>query len=141
MSENDQTKPEDSMREIRIVRLNTDKTQRLIGSETLYQVYFELSESPPIEWRIVFEQEWKSMNVGAPLSLQDASVSRAFLVLHCPLNEVAARLPVLKKAVVSTNISYKKYVVARAAEETTRENFWKDERRTVDDVAKSLHFD
>ena len=74
-------------------------------------------------------------------SLSQASIDRAFLLMQCPLHEVATHLPVLKKAVAEANIAYKQYVTKRASEEKDREDVWKDERKTVEDVAKSLHFD
>ncbi|HUI30608.1 MAG TPA: hypothetical protein VLX91_10355 [Candidatus Acidoferrales bacterium] len=113
----------------------------MIGSETIYQVYFELSGIPPLAWRTVFEQEWKALNAGQPLSLQETSIDRAFLVMHCPLQEVAMHMSVLKKAVAATNIAYEQYVRKQAAELKDREDVWKNERKTVEDVAKSLHFD
>ena len=131
----------ESITDVRIVGLNTDKTRRMIGSEKVYQVYFELSGIPPQGWRTIFEKEWKALNVGQPLSLQEASIDRAFLLMQCPLHEVATHLPVLKKAVAEANIAYKQYVTKRASEEKDREDVWKDERKTVEDVAKSLHFD
>jgi hypothetical protein len=126
---------------IRVIGLNTDKTRRMIASETVYQVYFELSGVPPQGWVTMFEQEWKALNVGEPLSLQETSVERAFLVMHCPLQEVAKHVPILKNAVAATNIAYDQYVGKQSAELKGREDVWKDERKTVEDVAKSLHFD
>jgi len=137
----DQKASSESNTNIRIVALNTDKTRKMIGSDTLYQVYFELSGIPPLAWRTTFEQEWKALNVGQPLSLQEASIDRAFLVMHCSLQEVARHVPVLKKAIESTNRAYRQYVLNQATEEKGREDVWKDERKNVDDVAKSLNFD
>lgn len=139
-----ETKPDSSVEsttDIRIIGLNTDKTRRMIGSETTYQVYFELSGIPPLGWRTVFEQEWKASNVGQPLSLQETSVERAFLVVHCSLQEVGGYMPILKKTVALTNILYNQYALKQANELKGREDVWKDERKAVDDVAKSLHFD
>jgi hypothetical protein len=129
------------MTDIRIVGLNTDKTRRMIGSETVYQVYFELTGIPPQGWTVLFEQNWKALNAGKPLTLQEASVNRAFLVIRCALQEVANNLPVLAKAVAAANIAYEKYAREQVAEQKNREDVWKDERKIVEDVAKSLHFD
>jgi len=141
MTGTDHNHSEESSIDIRIVGLNTEKTRKMIGSDTVYQVYFALSGSPPLSWRTAFEQEWKALNSGQLLSLQEASIDRAFLVIHCPLQEVAKHVPVLKKAVAATNITYQQYVLKQATEQKEREDVWKDERRTVEDVAKSLHFD
>ena len=131
----------ESETEIRIRGINTDKTRRMIGSDTDYQVYFELSGTPPQGWSTLFEQEWKALNVGQPLTLQEATVERAFLMLQCPLGEVAGHLPVLKQAVAAANTAYEKYKREQASEQKEREDVWKNERKSVEDLAKSLHFD
>ena len=127
--------------DLRIVRLNTDKTRKMIGSETVYQVYFELSDSPPAAWRARFEQEWKALNAGLPLSLLETSIDRAFLVMHCPLGEIAVHVPVLKQAVAATNIAYQQDQLRQATEQENLENIWKDERKKVEDAANALHFE
>lgn len=141
MNDNEQNSTVVSVTDIRIVGLNADKTRRMIGSETIYQVYFELSGTPPQGWRTLFEQEWKALNVGQPLALQETSVERAFLMMQCPLEEVGSQLLVLKKAVAAANIAYEDYARKQASEQKAREDVWKDERETVEDVAKSLRFD
>ena len=40
--------------EIRIERLNIDKTRKDNGSDTVYHVYFKLSEHPLPEWTVIF---------------------------------------------------------------------------------------
>jgi hypothetical protein len=123
--------------EIRIVGLNTDKTRRTLGSYTVYQVYFELSGNPPLAWRDIFGREWKDVN-----PTQEAGIDGRFLVMHCPLQEVAAtHLPALKKAVTATNVAYKQYAREEAAEEKRRADVWKDERKAVEEMAKSLRFE
>lgn len=136
----EKTSPE-SDTNIRIMALNTDKTRKLIGSDTVYQVYFELSGIPPLAWRTSFEREWKALNIGQPLSLQETNIDRAFLVMYCPLQEVATHVPVLKKAIEATNRAYMQYVLTQAAEQKDREDVWKDERKNVEDIAKSLNFE
>jgi len=123
--------------EIRIVRLNTDKTQRTLGSTTVYQVYFELSESPPLAWRDIFGREWKGLN-----PTQEAGIDGRFLVMHCPLQEIATtHLPALKKAVEATNVAYAQYSLEQVAEEEHKADVWKQERKVVEDMAKSLRFE
>lgn len=140
MFETDQRPPVESATEIRITGINTDKTRKMIGSETKYLVYFELSGAPSQGWRTVFEREWKAFNAGQPLSLQETSIDRAFLVMHCPLQEVARHLPDLKKAVAATNTAFREYARRQAVELKDREDVWKDERKAVEEVAKLLNF-
>ena len=123
--------------EIRIVGLNTDKTRRTLGSYTVYQVYFELSGAPPLAWRDIFGREWKDLN-----PTQEAGIDGRFLVMHCPLQEIAAKhLPSLKKAIQATNVAYKQYAREQLTEEEHKADVWKEERKTVEDMAKSLKFE
>jgi hypothetical protein len=123
--------------DIRIVGLNADKTQRTLGSYSVYQVYFELSGNPPLLWRDIFGREWKNLN-----PTQEAGIDGRFLIMHCPLQEVATtHLPALKKAVTATNVAYKQYAREQVTEEERRADVWKEERKAVEDMAKSLRFE
>ncbi|MGA9363483.1 MAG: hypothetical protein WBW16_03855 [Bacteroidota bacterium] len=131
----------ESIPDIWIVGLNRDKTRKTNDSDTVYQVYFELSGTPPLEWRNIFEDEWKALNPIQPRLWQEASIDRAFLVMHCPLREIAAtHFPVLKKAVTQTNETYRQYAQEQATEHEHRVDVWKHERKAVDEMAESLHF-
>ena len=123
--------------DIRIVRLNTDKTRRTLGSTSVYQVYFELSGTPPSAWSDIFGREWKKIN-----ATQEAGIDGRFLVLHCPLQEIAAtHLPALKKTMEITNAAFLQYSRNQASEEERKIKVWTDERKAVEDVAKLLRFD
>ena len=122
--------------DLRIVRLNSDKTRRISGSFTGYQVYFELSGTPPPAWRNIFGREWNDLN-----PLQEAGIDGRFLVMHCPLQKIALHLPIIKKAVAATNEAYEEYAREQATEQERQEDLWKDERKTVEDVARSLQFE
>jgi len=99
-------------------------------------VYFELSRTPPTAWKNIFAREWNDVN-----PMQEAGIDGGFLVMHCPLQKVTVHFPVLKKVVAATNEAYKQYAKEQATEQERREDVWKDERKTVEDVAKSLHFE
>jgi hypothetical protein len=137
MAHTDEAASTKSTPEIRIVGLNADKTRRTLGSYTVYQVYFELSGTPPLAWRDIFGREWKDLD-----PKQEAGIDGRFLVMHCPLQEIATvHLPALKKAVQATNVAYKQYAREQVTEEEHKADVWKQERRTVEDMAKSLQFD
>jgi hypothetical protein len=137
MADTDEGSTTKSPPEIRIVGLNTDKTRRTLGSYTVYQVYFELSGNPPLGWRDIFGREWKDLN-----PRQEAGIDGRFLVLHCPLQEIATtHLPALKKAVAATNVAYKQYARDQVTEEERKAEVWKEERKAVEDMAKSLRFE
>ena len=137
MSENRKDTSMESVPEIRIVGLNTDKTRKTVGSNTVYQVYFELSRKPPLAWRDIFGQKWKDLN-----PTQEAGIDERFLVMHCPLQEVATtHLPALKRAVEATNVEYKQFAREQVREEEHLADVWKEERKTVEDMAKTLKFE
>jgi hypothetical protein len=121
--------------EIRIVGINTDKTRRTLGSLSVYEVYLELSEIPPLMWRDIFGRKWKDLN-----STLEAGLDGNFLTILCPLPEIAVTLPVLKKAFEETNVAYKLYAQEQATEEEHKIDLWKEERKTVEDAAKLLRF-
>ncbi len=136
MSESSKNSSTGFATDIRLVRLNTDKTRKINGSFTGYQVYFELSQTPSTAWRDIFAREWNDVS-----PLQEAGIDGGFLVMHCPLQKIEVHLPALKKAVAATNEAYKKYAQQQATEQERREDVWRDERQTVEDIAKSLRFE
>lgn len=137
MSEDPKNTPADSLPGIRIKGMNTDKTRKDTGSETVFHIYFDLSEHPLPEWANIFEKEWQKLNP-AP----EATVEGSFVVLHCRLEEVEPTwLPVLKKAVAATSEAYGKYAEKEARDLEHREDAWKEERKEVDKMANSLRFD
>lgn len=141
MSETQHRSPVEFASDIRIVCLNREKTRLASGSDTIYNVHFALSGIPPIVWRNVFEGEWKVLTLAQPHLWQATGIERGFLVIHCPLQEIAAHLPVLKKAIVATNKAYEQCVREQATEQKHREDVWKQERKAVDDLAETLKFD
>lgn len=129
---------------IRITGLNKDKTRRMERSETMYRVFFELSENPPIVWKKIFEQEWKmaSASFAPPEDPHETAIDRGFLVIHSPLTEVADKyLPALRKTVATANANYAQYDLLQAQVHKQKENIWKDERKLVDELAMTLAFE
>ena len=127
----------DPAAEVRIERMNTDKTRKDTSSADTYHVYFELSGQPSSVWRSMFEEEWKKLS-----PLREAGTDRNFLVVHCRLDELAAtQLPALKKAVAATNEAYRQYVQKEATDLEHREDAWKQERRDVESLSGSLRFE
>jgi hypothetical protein len=137
-----QEKPVDTNENIRITGLNRDKTRKTERTDIRYQVYFELSGTPGQAWRTIFEREWKALNRTQPQLSLDVNVDNRFLAVHCPLQEIAdTYLPALRMAVDATNKEYSKYAHDAAAEHQRQSDVWTQERKDVDDIAKSLKFD
>jgi hypothetical protein len=132
----------DANENIRITGLNKDKTRKIEGADTRYQMYFELSGTPVQVWITIFEKVWKALNPAEPQKWADVSIDNRFLVVHCSLQEIANKyFPVLKKAVDATNTAYRSYAHDAATEHQHRIDMWADERKAVDDIAKLLKFD
>jgi len=137
MAEIDKGPPTKSTPGIQILGLATYKTRRTLGSYTAYQVYFELSGNPPLAWREIFGREWKDLN-----PTQEAGLDGRFLVIHCPLEEIATtHLPALKKAVHAANIAYKQFAREQVRDEERKGDAWKQERQIVENLARTLTFE
>lgn len=122
--------------DIRIERMNTDKTRKVIGSDVEYQIFLDLSGTPAPEWRTLFFHEWKKIG-----SLHHTELDGPFLIVHCPLHEMTpTELANLEKAAATANEAYHRFAQIEVTEVTRREEEWKEERKTVEAVATSLHF-
>jgi len=123
--------------EMRIVRLDNEKTCRVEGSELLYDIYFEMLGSPPQAWGILYAGEWKLLNAEHLDLWQAARVERNCLVMRCPLNQVVSlHLRFLKKAPVLTNVKYAQYASVIAKERSEERLAWERERRNAEAIAK-----
>jgi hypothetical protein len=136
MSETNKNSSAESIVDIRIVGLNTEKTRKAYGSDTIYEVYFDLSGTPSLAWRDIYKREGVIIN-----PTQEINIERGFLIMQCPLQEVAIHLPFLKKTVDATNKKYRQYVQEQVTEQEHKVDEWERERKAVEDIAKSLHFD
>jgi len=129
--------PSDAAPDIRITRLNTDKTQKDPGSAAVYHFYFELTSHPPSEWSSLFNREWEILHLP-----RVARIDGGFLVVHGEIREVAPTLlPALKQAAAKTNAAYREHVANEALALERRENVWRDERKDIDALAASLKYD
>lgn len=121
--------------DIRIERLNTDKTRKDAGTNAAYQVFFELSGSPAPEWKRLFSIEWKESGL-----MHKADIDGPFLILQCQLPDVTpARLAALQKTVTAVNERYRQFAQGEASAATHRQEERQQERKNVEDVASSLH--
>jgi len=72
----------------------------------------------------------------------EADIDGGFLVLHCQLHEVATTaLPVLKRIVAATNEAFQRSVQTEATALEHRQEVWKQERKDVEAMSKSLQFE
>jgi hypothetical protein len=129
--------PKDASAAIRITRMNTEKTRKCAGSETLYNVYFDLSGNPLPEWKAIFLESWVTTKLP-----HHVDVEMSFLVARCELPEVAkVILPALKSIVALANVAYNRFAQKEASALERREDLWKAERERVESTAASLSFE
>jgi hypothetical protein len=126
--------------EIRIVNLNTDRTRKVSGSSTQYQVTFVLSADPPREWRDVFDRVWKDLVREQEHQWYETVIDRSFVVTHCTLTEVVPCLRLLQQAITLTNPAHRQLVYKQLVEQARRNNVWKLERDAVEAMAATLHY-
>lgn len=127
---------------VRLIRVDTDKTRRVPGSEAVYRVCFVLSDTPAGAWKSAFVEAWKALGGTRPELQRAATIDGGFLFVECGLHEVPDTiLPALKQAVATANASYRDHVQREEREQTRKEDVWKDERKSVEDMARLLHFD
>lgn len=129
--------PKDSFGAIRIERMNGEKTRNHAGSETVYNVYFDLSGYPLPEWRSIFLESWVATKLP-----HHVDVELSFLVVRCGLPEVATViLPALKAIVATTNAAYMRFAQKEATALEHREDLWRAERERVEATAALLTFE
>ncbi len=122
--------------DIHILRMNTDKTRRWVGSNTEYQIFFEISGTPTPEWRAIFIDAWKKSG-----SVHHTDLDGPFLVLFSPIEEMTQEvLTLLENTFATTNEVYHRFASDEVKEAARREKAWSDERKTVEAVAAALHF-
>ena len=106
---------EDSIQEIRIVGLNKDLTRETDNADSRYEVYFDLSGSPSLDWSKILTREWKRLNPTEPRLWNRIVINKKYLVMHWPPQEIAQKhLPVLKLAVAAANKTHKRKVAKQA---------------------------
>jgi hypothetical protein len=123
--------------DVRIVRINTDKTRKVPGSEDVYHIYFELIVHPPAAWDRMFSEEWEKGK-----HVQKAAIEGGFLILDSRLKDVTdTTVHDMKRAISAANAAYSLYAWSNQQSRERREDVWKDERQDVERLARSLRFE
>lgn len=122
------------MQDIRMIDADEDKTRKRLGSDR-YDVYFELSEVPPIDWKRIFDRlwaDWRAYEEGGKPSVR---IGGKYLIITCDLDLIAGvHLPQLKLAIAGTNTGYREHLakIRKQADE---------ERRRIAEALGRLTFD
>ena len=134
--------------EIKIKGILVDEitTPSMDGSRgsALYSIPFELTRTPPYEWREFFVQSWNSPPSFSLMHRPGiASVYGNKIVLNgTTIQEVEkTHKETLKLCINETNKSYKEYITAKRQRELAEQKRLEEHRKTIDDITKRIDFD
>ena len=125
--------------DIRIVDFDEELSYNPDPSRDLYEMYVELSDTPPAEWQRIFDAEWEHQLYSMR---RRARIEGKHVVIRCVPEEVEQHhLPKLKESVKSSNVKYREYL-ERVAENQAREEHEKEaEAQRLRVIKDRLDFD
>lgn len=95
----------DGFTDIRIVGVDKKRTNNPDTRKAMFDVYLELSASPPHEWNQLFAYE---RSFARHTMWRTAQLEGSYIVVHCPIDEVSKyHLPDLKQDVANVNQKYR----------------------------------
>lgn len=134
--------------EIKIKGILVDEitTPSMDGSRgsALYSIPFELSKTPPYEWRELFVQSWDfPPSFGLSHRPGIASVYGNKIILKgTTIQEVEkTHKETLKLCISETNKRYIEYVTAKRQRESAEQKRNEEHKKTIDDITKRIDFD
>jgi len=123
---------------INITGINQSKTYKPRTEKDLYNVYFELSSVPPIEWQRIFERVWKSSLYSM---FRRTWVEDGYIVMYCGIGEIEKyHKEQLNKKVEETNALYKSYLDSTRREQKDFQEKEKAEKEKVRDALSKISF-
>lgn len=130
---------QDPLEDIRIIDVPKDMARRTDPAKEMYDVYFELSESPPSAWGNLFlaEREFPRHS-----SWRRARLEGRYIVVHCALSEVKKyHLPDLKEDIRNTNQKFREHLSSLEKGKHLERQRKKEERRRIDGALSDLALD
>lgn len=121
--------------DIKIMGVLKDKTYKPDEKLNLFNIYFNLSSKPPIEWAQIFSEEHQSN-----LNRREAEVEGKYIKVRCCLDEVNNQLEELKRNVVNTNEKYRKYLTRQEIKKNEKQEQADSEQSKIDKALDGLDF-
>ncbi len=124
--------------DIVVTGLDDQKISRPDKNKLLYDVYFQLSTSPPPEWIKIFNNERRFPRHSM---WRDARVIGQAVVIRCGLDEVEPHhLADIRQDVATSNRKYREYLELRAREEQEESIAAEQERKSIEHLKNLLKF-
>jgi hypothetical protein len=124
--------------DVAMVGVDKNRTQNPNPNKLLYDVYLEMSTTPPSMWANILEEEHRFPRISL---WRRARVEGKYIVVHCPLNEVADHLEYLKEDVKNANIKYLEWLEKELARQRDLAERKANEEKRKNDLLDSLDFD
>jgi hypothetical protein len=134
----------DEFESIKIVACDEAKVKKSRGNKGQYAIPFSLSAKPPRGWEDLFDKSWRTLRKASGTAKTDAYLRKSDLVVETGLAEIKVVFPVLKSAVVDTNIKYEEQAKSKAEKDGKKKQKRKDERdaelATIREALSGLDF-
>jgi hypothetical protein len=129
---------EDGFVDVSVIGVNKQRTHNPSPNMLLYDVYLEMSTTPPSMWANILEEEHRFPRSSL---WRRARVEGKYIVVHCPLNEVADHLEYLKEDVKNANKKYLEWMERELARQKALAERKANEEKRKNDLLDSLDFD
>lgn len=137
----DRRKPEtqsDGFTDISIVGVDKDRTHNPDPRKAMFNVYLELSASPPNDWDQLFAQE---RSFPRHTMWRRAHLEGRYIVVHCPIDEVGKHhLNDLKQDVANANHKYREALAKHLQQLERKKELQRQEEEKRNDALDSLDF-
>lgn len=125
--------------DICIVGLDEERTRNPDPSYDLFDMYLELSSTPPAPWAKLFAKEW---SFPRHTMWREAEVRGGYIVIHCVPEELEEKhLPYLQEAVQEVNEKYREDLAKQEAAERRQAEAERKERERISSIGDSLDLD
>ncbi len=120
-------------KEIKIVGVNKEKTERDDSFPSAVSIYFDLSEEPDSQWIQCFEQFWKEHLYS--MKRKAFCEGKYIRMVVASSDNMRQHKEELEKAVTETNQMYEKIISKTKAEESRQ---MEEEKRIVEEAKRKL---
>ena len=124
--------------DIRITGFDETKTHNPDKSKCMYDIYFNLSASPPSIWNDMFKAERRFPR---HTMWRRARVVGSYIVVHATLKETEMHLDDLRTDVANSNQHYREYLERQAQKEAQHKAHEDAEKKKLLEVKGNLSFD
>lgn len=125
--------------DIRIIGIDAERTYRPDPSKELFNIYLNLSSSPPREWQDIFNAERKFPR---HTMWRRAWIEDRNIVIHCVPEEVEKyHLQDLKEDVKTSNEKYRQYLGEITEQKARQERKEKQEKERITYLKRKLKFE